>query len=70
MGDVLLWDRNRGMAVKAERCVMLVFEYLEKWAKERPDREAVVYADQRFTFADYEREKGLQIAAKPKVSSS
>ncbi|MBN2025601.1 MAG: AMP-binding protein [Actinobacteria bacterium] len=35
---------------------MLAFEYLEKWAKERPEREAVVYGDRRFTYADYERE--------------
>lgn len=35
---------------------MLVFEYLEKWAKERPGREAVVHADRRITYADYDRE--------------
>ncbi len=35
---------------------MLVFEYLEKWAKERPEREAIVYADRRVTYADYDRE--------------
>ena len=35
---------------------MLVFEYLEKWARERPEREAIVYGDRRITYADYERE--------------
>ncbi len=35
---------------------MLVFEYLEKWAKERPGREAIVYTDRRVTYADYDRE--------------
>lgn len=35
---------------------MLVFEYLEKWAGERPGREAVIYADRRITYAEYERE--------------
>lgn len=35
---------------------MLVFDYLEKWARERPEREAVVYGDRRITYADYERE--------------
>ncbi len=35
---------------------MLAFEYLEKWARERPDREAIIYHDRRITYAEYERE--------------
>lgn len=34
---------------------MLVFEYLEKWAEERPEREAIVYGDRRVTYAEYNR---------------
>ncbi|MGQ9475916.1 MAG: class I adenylate-forming enzyme family protein [Actinomycetota bacterium] len=35
---------------------MLLFEPLERWAKERPDREAIVYGDRRVTYAEYDRE--------------
>lgn len=35
---------------------MLIFEYLEKWARERPEREAIVYADRRIDYEQYERE--------------
>lgn len=35
---------------------MLLFEPLERWARERPDREAIVYGDRRITYAEYDRE--------------
>jgi len=35
---------------------VLVFEYLEKWAAERPDREAIIYGDRRINYADHKRE--------------
>jgi len=35
---------------------MLAFEYLEKWAREKPDHEAIIYHDRRITYAEYERE--------------
>lgn len=35
---------------------MLLYEPLERWAKERPDREAIVYGDRRVTYAAYDRE--------------
>lgn len=41
--------------LRAGRCEVLIFEYLEKWAKERPGREAIVYGDRRISYADYDR---------------
>ncbi len=35
---------------------MLIFDYLEKWARERPEREAIVYRDRRIDYADYNRQ--------------
>ncbi|MFW6113657.1 MAG: AMP-binding protein, partial [Actinomycetota bacterium] len=35
---------------------MTLFEPLERWAAETPDKEAVVYQDRRFTYAQYNQE--------------
>jgi fatty-acyl-CoA synthase len=35
---------------------MLLFEALEKWARERPDREAIIYGDRRIDYAGYDSE--------------
>lgn len=35
---------------------MRIFEPLERWAEERPDREAIVYGDRRFSYEEYNRE--------------
>ncbi len=35
---------------------MVLGDFLTKYAAERPDREAVVFQDRRYTFRDYERE--------------
>lgn len=37
----------------------LTWQYVEKWAKERPDEEALVFEDQRLTWAMFNEKMNL-----------